>query len=50
MSKSYDATREHKQQGCVNPIEERVDMYKQIMAGELHQNGKYGEVAETHQK
>jgi len=32
--KGYDVTREHRQQGCVSPIEERVNMYKQMMAEE----------------
>lgn len=34
MSKSYDVTREHRQQGVLSPIEERVNMYKQMMAEE----------------
>jgi len=34
MNKSYDVTREHRQQGIVSPIEMRVDMYKQMMASD----------------
>ena len=38
MNKGYDATREHRQQGCINPIEERFNTYKvwykQILAEE----------------
>jgi len=41
MSKSYDVTKEHKQQGCSNFIEERVRWYKQMMAAEnKQQKGK----------
>lgn len=32
--KGYDVTREHRQQGCANPVEERVEMYKQLMASD----------------
>jgi len=38
MNKSYNAAREHRQQGSVNPIEERFNTYKvwykQILAEE----------------
>ncbi len=36
--KGYDATIEHRQQGGVNPIEERVNMYKRMMAEEQVRN------------
>lgn len=50
MSKSYDVTREHRQQGVLSPIEERVNMYKQMMDEEGYRNDEYGEAEETHQK